>query len=794
MTVSTDEMLLRPSLAFRRVTVICHRKRERTPKWPLIVLPLVASGCRDATQVRLELTTDALCDDVRNTSLALSSVAELEDSLPDTTTDRCAPGTGRIGSLTVVPADADDSAFGIRVVVGLGKTADACVEDDYQGGCIVARRALRFIPHRTLHVPIKMEVICRDIPCGATQTCKNGFCVDATIADVNSCADPKGCDVGLGGAGGTTGTSIAAGGSFQGGAGATAGSDQHGGVAGRVALGGAPANVSAGAVGTGVAGAAGLPTVCGDGILNPYSGEYCDSAGSSASCNPDCWPARCGDGVINPSAGEQCDGSTAAARCTPNCRLSFCGDGYVDSGNGEECELSLGGCSDCKQDRPNQVGALSIESVRSEPATDALAFDVVVSNIGEAVPANELSFRYYYTADTADAQVIACDWADIGCGNVTLSVNALKIPCSTATHYAEGVVTATSSLAKFSVLEVEGLIRSSSGATYDFTNDYSRPPNVNGYLPTRLIALYRQGKLVWGNPPCGCGNGTLDSGEFCDHAGESAFCNADCTVASCGDGKLNATAGEVCDEGRARLTCSPECRATGLPSSASDALLLWLDATQPSSITKQLNIGTLADRSGNSNHVSQAESTKQPLWFPRAFGSLPGVYFDGVAHELSATTSINDVGRGSVFVVHRVDPVGLTATLLANGWASSGGGFALRTRPQLDGLGLSLGASDGYAAVEWSLGAKSGHGPPTPGVTYWSWDPPQFSWARGSGSEVLSATCAYSSSTAALSLGGINAAEPFRGWIGEVLLFSRAMTPDERDAILGHLRAKWGLP
>ena len=48
-----------------------------------------------------------------------------------------------------------------------------------------------------------------------------------------------------------------------------------------------------------------------------------------------------------------------------------------------------------------------------------------------------------------------------------------------------------------------------------------------------------------------CGDGRLDAGEQCDDAGESADCNADCTVADCGDGKLNVTAAEQCDDGNA---------------------------------------------------------------------------------------------------------------------------------------------------------------------------------------------------------------------------------------------------
>ncbi|HIF64153.1 MAG TPA: DUF4215 domain-containing protein [Deltaproteobacteria bacterium] len=46
-----------------------------------------------------------------------------------------------------------------------------------------------------------------------------------------------------------------------------------------------------------------------------------------------------------------------------------------------------------------------------------------------------------------------------------------------------------------------------------------------------------------------CGDGLIDPGEVCDHGGESASCDADCTAAFCGDQTVNLTAGEQCDDG-----------------------------------------------------------------------------------------------------------------------------------------------------------------------------------------------------------------------------------------------------
>lgn len=67
--------------------------------------------------------------------------------------------------------------------------------------------------------------------------------------------------------------------------------------------------------------------------------------------------------------------------------------------------------------------------------------------------------------------------------------------------------------------------------------------------------------------PARCGDGYVwntDGGdESCDDAGESATCDADCSVAECGDGTRNSTAGESCDDGNTASGdgCDGACQA-----------------------------------------------------------------------------------------------------------------------------------------------------------------------------------------------------------------------------------------
>ncbi len=60
-------------------------------------------------------------------------------------------------------------------------------------------------------------------------------------------------------------------------------------------------------------------------------------------------------------------------------------------------------------------------------------------------------------------------------------------------------------------------------------------------------------------PECGDGYANASAAEQCDDGGESALCNTDCTLARCGDGKVNPSAGETCDDGKATARCDSDC-------------------------------------------------------------------------------------------------------------------------------------------------------------------------------------------------------------------------------------------
>lgn len=161
-----------------------------------IVFALAAHGaCLSPTEMVVHVTTDVDCSRIRDTSIAVGPLAGLDRALASSVSTRCDPG-GNLGMLVVVPGTSS-GPIGIRVVTGLdGLSADDCVRNGYVGGCIVARRALSFVSHRPLDVPVAMSGSCRDIACTPDTTCVQGACVPAaaqctgTTCDVDAGAGP----------------------------------------------------------------------------------------------------------------------------------------------------------------------------------------------------------------------------------------------------------------------------------------------------------------------------------------------------------------------------------------------------------------------------------------------------------------------------------------------------------------------------------------------------------------------------------------------------------------------------
>ncbi|MEZ4220129.1 MAG: DUF5050 domain-containing protein [Polyangiaceae bacterium] len=246
---------------------------------------LLLSRCREPTQIMLEVTTDASCVDVRGTSITVGSAAAVEQKSPAARTTHCS--SGRVGSLAVVPSGDKDDEVAVRVVTGVGKSPEACIDDGYQGGCIVARRILRFLPHTPVELPVFMGIDCLDIPCGATQTCFKGQCVPAKV----DCSGTRGCVPNVGDGG------VNDAGQDSGGTGGAGGTDAAGGSSGSGGSGGSDAGDAA----PDALVCSGTTADCNNSAADGCEVDLSSDGANCGTCGRDCVGGTCTAGACSPA-------------------------------------------------------------------------------------------------------------------------------------------------------------------------------------------------------------------------------------------------------------------------------------------------------------------------------------------------------------------------------------------------------------------------------------------------------------------------------------------------------------
>jgi Cellulose binding domain len=131
-------------------------------------------------------------------------------------------------------------------------------------------------------------------------------------------------------------------------------------------------------------------------------------------------------------------------------------------------------------------------------------YQIVNTGTGSA-PLSSLTMRYWFTNETpADPLVFACDYALVGCGNITSRFVVLATPVTKANTYLEITFNAAagSIAAGQSSGEIQTRIHHANYSNFITTDTYSfiaDPSFV--YKDTQTVTLYLNGVLVWGVEP-----------------------------------------------------------------------------------------------------------------------------------------------------------------------------------------------------------------------------------------------------------------------------------------------------
>jgi hypothetical protein len=144
-----------------------------------IALSVSLSSCRDATQIVLQIRTQMPCSEAaswRGVAVYVGAPgAELEKQSPTLVSTECG-ADGEVGSLVITPSSSKSDEIGVRVVAGILRKPEDCEANGYEG-CVVARRAARFVPHEELRLEVELMQDCLGVACDPENTCYQGVCV-----------------------------------------------------------------------------------------------------------------------------------------------------------------------------------------------------------------------------------------------------------------------------------------------------------------------------------------------------------------------------------------------------------------------------------------------------------------------------------------------------------------------------------------------------------------------------------------------------------------------------------------
>lgn len=228
-------------------------------------------------------------------------------------------------------------------------------------------------------------------------------------------------------------------------------------------------------------------------------------------------------------------------------------------------------------------------------------------------------------------------------------------------------------------------------------------------------------------------------------------------------------------------------------------LSLWYDASDASTVTLGQGVRGLSDKSGNARHASQLASNSQPELTANAIDGKPALVFDGLNDSL--TFPILNLSAWTAFAVCERTGSG-NATILQVMQAAFGVESLLFQVNDSATDGPVLVGSGSTGAAKYGKGGTLGANTPrvlsakwagagTNGATYYN------SWANGTQITLADSGAAHKASGNDSRIGAAwcnGALQAFwRGKVGEILVYSSALSDDLRTAVERHLARKWGL-
>lgn len=128
---------------------------------------------------------------------------------------------------------------------------------------------------------------------------------------------------------------------------------------------------------------------------------------------------------------------------------------------------------------------------------------ILVNTGNVSIPLSELKVRYWFTVDGNRPQNYWCDYAAIGCANISAQFVTLSTAKPGADSYLEiSFASGAGNLVSgANTAQIQNRFSKNDWSNYVQTDDYSFSSSITQFSDWNHITVYRNGALIWGIEP-----------------------------------------------------------------------------------------------------------------------------------------------------------------------------------------------------------------------------------------------------------------------------------------------------